>query len=529
MKKTITKAISNQAAMLAPHLKVLRHARALVAKSEEHARGYRETLRDALQATYELTLGLLKADTLQAFVEGQDRPWGKVAQERPFQPVVAICFAGSATHATSLSKYATVLAYAQQREIAALALADWIEASGIDKLAAEARTALAGDHDDDWFEESEAQHLQRAADSLATSKLGAAITISANDVPALADAEAYPAAVSFRRALVRVNGSKAELVRLIPSSAADVAQDLLAAVPAEPKLAGGLLKDKEHYELFRAADIFLRFARMVDVFDGGAPTKKSKVSVSRAGLLFEFSSRKWRAQTTSTASSFPVCEFEFDEPLSFLDRKSKYLVEAFGLREFATRFRTSARLSVGTDANDDLQLKPFEAKDGTWRSLMQLKPLDGEIRLRRDQLVALGKWQGSYKRLEGKPQPGFPKLFQPFIHGHVLWLVFPGHDPNRAANAKATIPPNGEHAAWRPFGSLNSNLSGYAPVPNERWLARADMQALADLASDYGLDAVGQFVDGTEDFAALRLRWTGFGISLPLAISLGGDLAQIAK
>jgi len=526
-----TSAPSNEEAMLAPHVAILSRARALVAKSDAHHKKYRETLDEALQATYELTLGLDKADTLRAFVEAQGEKWGKIAQERPFRTVVGICFASSTADAPSLSKYAAVLALAKKRQIGSDALIDWIRSSGgIEALAIEARAELKGaDGDDDWFEETKEQHLERAVESLTEEHLGPAIAVKAEDIPPLVDADTYPAAASFRRALVRVKGSKIEVVRLVPSTAAEVAADLRTAVPVEPNLAGRRLQDKPHYELFRAADIFLRFVRMAVVADGTTMKKSGKVEIGRAGLLFTYSGRRWRAQTTSTLSTFPICEFFLDEPIDGLDPKATYLIEAFALRSFVEQFKTAANPAVGRGAKDDLRFELFGAGDVQWRKLRGLKPVAGDLTFDNQQLAALGAWESTYKKGDEKTERAFPKLFQPFANRETLWLVFPGLDPHRRKfGATTAVPPSDEQQAWRPFGSLGASTPAQ-PIPPERWLTRADIQALAGVASDYGVELSGQFMDAPEDFAALQLKTEGFQLTLPLAVSLAGDLAQITK
>lgn len=528
-----TKPANDAGAALAADALRLNKIRLIVEDSDRQFQGHQERLYAALAEAYALTLDLVESTLLIFFVETQKGRWGKVARGNPFHPVVSLAFKNSAG-AASVSRYAAVLHYARENNVSRADIETWLS-EGIEKILERARSSLA----DDTYEETTKERLDRALKVLAT-PIGAAQAVAATSIPAITGAAPDLPIADFRKALVRVVGGQLEVVKILPSSAAELTQEILTVAPKDPKLGKRKLSAKPYYEIFRACELMTRFApvtgqpddRDQSVYEvpssGAVDMEAWKQSIdqrnnpkpsSTTSLRIAFDDSAWWAETVSTRPTFPIVRMKLQSDLGQLDTSKAYVISWHQAKRVVTGFVSNAEwtlrvrqvLPSGHDiaADTEIVLDEFDT-NLAWHQLTELTATSTSFTLQPDILVMILNWAAEFKANTGKV---LPELLAFDVTKSTLSVRPAGKkDPKK-------LLPLAEIAA---DAALSATLS-------TRWLRRDDLLELAQIHRDYGQPMAAKLMDGNEELAALQLQHGEAAIYLPLTVSLAGDYAEIVE
>lgn len=522
---------SNELPVFEAHEQELTDIKKLVADADAKLIGHRKSLYGALGRLFELTQLLQEGAELESFARSHGLDFGKVAQKNPFQPLVSLAFAGSAG-APAISKYATLLQYAEKEKPADAVMADWIDAEGgIEDIVARARQSTTSEFDR-LFEETTEEHLARAQNVLAQQMLGSI------EAPAGLRSSVEGASSEYRRALVRHNGGKVEIVGIIDTSETEVQQDVFRLVPAEAPLARRRLKDKAYYSLFRAADIAGRFMQGLGEDDGSAKVSIKDRYLPDTGLeVRRGADSHWTVRTIGTQPSFIVAELQLTDDFDSLGA-GPFLFSHGGIRRLARDFPYSENWDVrkrlpagpnGTDiATDGEVLLDDLPTSKSWRSLNPKCKTIATLTLSQSRLLELSRWPGSYRETtRSAGVGGFPKLLLVSIEGSELGLSFPHYRKLGQADLAALNSQQRElhELQHRQLAQLDKPTT--MPI-GQHWLRRADLLAIAKLSFDYGLSFSAE-LRAVADGLCLRLIDDSGAIQLnvPLAVSQAGDYAAI--
>lgn len=520
---------SNELPVLQVHEQQLTEIKRLVADADAKMVGHRKSLYGALGKLFELTQSLQKGDDLESFVRSHGLELGKVAQKNPFQPLVSLAFAGSAG-APAISKYATLLQYAENEKPADASMADWIEtAGGIEDIVSRARQSTISEFDK-RFEETTSEHLERARHVLAPRLLGS-IEAPAELVPTAEDAGS-----EFRRALVRQVGGKIEIVGIVDTSDTEVQQDVFRLVPAEAPLSRKKLKDKPYYSLFRAADTAARFMQGIGVENVPAKVSIKDKYLPDAGLEIRKTDGQWSARTISTQPSIVVVELQLTDDLDTLG-DGPFLLTYGGIKRLARDFPYSEawdarkRLPLGPKGTDiavdgEILLDDLPSNK-TWRALNPKSNTVAAFKLSQSRLLELSHWPSAYREATRQTEAGgFPKLLQLSNEGSELGLAFPGHSRLGQSYLLAL------NSTQRTLHELQhrqlAQLDKPAKLTGQHWLRRTDLLAIAKLSSDYGLSFTAELRAVADGLCLCLIDDSGaVQLNVPLAVSLAGDYAAI--
>ena len=524
---------TNAATAMAAEAARLKRIRLIVETSERRFKGHQERLYAALADAYALTLDLVESNLLISFVEDQKAKWGKVARGNPFHPIVALAFKDSAG-AASASRYAAVLHYARENNVSRADIKTWLS-EGIEKLLERAR----GSSTYDIYEETPEERMDRALKVLST-PIGTAQPVAATAIPAITGPAPDDAIADFRKALVRVVGGQLEVVKILPSSAAELTQEVLAVAPKDPKLGKRKLSAKPYYDIFRACELMTRFASVASQPDeqeqsayvvpsSGAidmeawkrsieQRKKPKPSPTTS-LRIAFHEDAWWAETVSTRPTFPIVRMKLQSDLSQMDTSKTYVISWHQAKRVVTGFVRNAEwtlrvrqvLSSGHDIAGDTEivLDEFDTKLA-WHQLTELTTTSTSFTLQPDTLVLILNWAAEFKGNTGKVLPDLLAL--------------------DVTNSTLSVRPAGtkDFATRLALAAIAADATPSSTL-STRWLRRDDLLELAQIHRDYGKPMAVKLMDGNEDLAALQLEHGDATIYVPLTVSLAGDYAEIAE
>ena len=527
-----TKPANDVDAALAADALRLKDIRLMVEDSDRQFRGHQERLYAALSAAYALTLDLVESTLLQAFVKNQAK-WGKVAQGNPFHPIVGLAFKDSAG-AASVSRYAAVLHYARENNVSRADMQTWLS-EGIEKLLERARSSTTYD----TYEETPEERMDRALKVLST-PVAPPQPIAATAVPAITGPAPDDAIADFRKALVRVVDGQIEVVQILPSSAAELRQEVLAVAPKDPTLGKRKLSAKSYYDIFRACELMTRFAPVagkpdereqsayvvpssgaidMEAWKGSIEQRNKPKPSPTTSLRIAFREDAWWAETVSTRPTFPVVRVKLQSDLSQLNTSETYSISWHQAKRVVTGFirnsdwtlRVRQMLPSGHDIAGDTEivLDAFDTKLA-WHQLTELTATSTGFTLQPDTLASILDWAAEFKANTGKV---LPDLLALDVTKSTLGA--------RPAGTK-------DLATRLPLAAIAADAAPSATL-STRWLRRDDLLEIALVHRDYGQSMAAKLMDGNEELAALQLEQGDATIYVPLTVSLAGDYAETVE
>jgi len=512
-----------------------------ISEFEGLRKGSHAKLNMALTQIYQLTQTLRDQKHLRPFVEHKQYRWSKKSEENPFYPMVALGF--DDVPAASVSKYATVLLHADKEGVSGEQFSEWYNAKPQEELLRDARGK--GVPDQDEYAETELERLHRGLDHLQGLGLGKPVAISPDAIPSVEDPE-LPGINQYRRALVRIEKGKANIVEFLKSSPAELRAEISALASPEGSSSARKLQGKPLYDLFKACDLAVRLLGSKDdaIYDDEgffaleigfsqeeweasvqARTKKKVLNrqpfILRRGLRLSFVGEHWIAERISNELTFACIVMQLNCDLPLLKKDVEYFLDEGQVRHIAALFRASGDWTVrprtAGDINkvaDDRELALRQFVPELWRHRalgINAQSIFAEVE--RHRLSALLGWQKEYKATY---HTSLPKLLEFGVHGTQVVVMDELAEADDLVGAKPLI----HNKDVGP--DLIAGLK-------DRRIRRNDLLALAELARSYEETVELGFGHGNEGVVSLELRLGKAQLTLPLAVSLTGDYAEVAE
>lgn len=514
--------------------------RMLLARANTLKRGHDKRLRQGLGHIYSLGTTLLARGAVQAFVVAQGGSWGKVAQGNPYQALCLLAFQ-STTEATDISKYAAILAFARKRGVPTDQFEDWLTLQGVAK-AYEASRADVNDKLSEYAE-TESARLERALAALNGAQVGDQQNVGAASIPSLLDIPVESLA-NLRKAIVEVTDGSVRVLKILPSTAAELAREVRNAVAPAGDRTGRSLREKPLYDLFCACDYHVRLAPEVSqpsaVFmeipepddidfeewtESFASRKTQPLfrppEVQR-GIRLHYDEGSWVAESISTALAFAGFRISVSGLPDNLKPTEQFIISDKQARKLAVNFRAPGDWSLALRKpghlaeENQLLLDRFSSiLNSDWRTIIIPQAASPTISISHFDLDAALVWLAAFGQATGLTTP---KLFALSWVQNQLTLVAPSH-------AKLS---DMSSAYSRGIGTTLDVMPAGIISP-DHWILTSDLRRLADFGKAYGLPLQLTLGEGVEGLSAVNLSVENGIVTLPLAVTLTGEYAETVE
>ena len=496
-----------------------------VSRHRTHKKGAIRQHYDALCDTYLLGTYLIQKGTLKDFVQSREpKLWNKTAEKKPFQPLIQLAFADFPK--ATVSQQSTVLSYCQEVDFSVEEFKDMLHARGLVKLYGDAQEHKKSVDMPRRYELSAREESTWLAGQFEQLPATLSVDISEGQELELGLKEGEPTQFA-----ARWKDGQLQIIQTIEMDSQRRDDFLRGIVGNPPNQSLNRLSEKNLFGLFKAADIFSRFSNnpldFVEDKDW-QETASSEIPsqlLAKAGLIFEFAQDHWCARTVAQLPTFRCVAVRIGDELGPLDRSKRYFLSSAQCHLLADQFLydgewvlsmtqggpicecTSRSLSVSfLEFDPDLAGESFDQLDPTRKQ-------ECMFRLPLTKMRRASQWRGEHNAKDLNHIP-FPRSF-----------AFSHDGPDTLAHSFPLNP-----LITKPIAD---NFVDYGNTDfDDRFLLEKDLAALCELAMDYDLQLTGGLFSTFEQCNGIEIDLndgTDSKISLPLAISVPGDLGQITE
>lgn len=553
-----------------------------VQQSQQHFQKHEHAVFDALGRTLDLGhkfAALRDQDgdenwsLLKEFIEAHGERWSSKCDVSIFHGLVSVAFnqkdvEGDAIHsAPTLSRYRAVLRFADEEEMDGPALVETLKASSLDTFYKDALKKFRYDYLDDYIEDDE-DRFQRSIQHLDT--------LDGLPVAKFSDDLRKPKAeTGFATAIVQVHDDDFKVLGFVNEPTIkpeDMTKRVSALVPAEAKRTRRKLADKKLYWLYVSCDLYSRFlpdhgqrkawedaakAAKLPLLDKQSTQEdfqlyqekmlqlrnereelKADIDAALQSENFdapvlksfrfldalEFSQHhgQLRGRTITTHPNTPCVELRPDAQLPIDVQSNPVALKGWHAKRFVSDFPRfaewtwSAEHGAVTLKDENGKTSPAILQDvngmAQWKTVdPTLEPV-ARYRLDRSLMVELHGWREEYANTPRIGHSAFKNMMKLDADPGGLNLIHPLESKHRK--------------------QLGFMTSGATPdFSTTRFFDFKTVEALLQLAEDYGVELDIEVLDGLEGLSALRVIPLGFpvhsNITLPLMLSNKGNPAEI--